>query len=342
MANAVPEPAGAARLVAVCRNCGALAGDAYCPRCGQETTAALPSARQFLKDAAGRYVALDGRLWRTLFALFFRPGFLTREYLDGRRRRYIRPARLFLVLSIVMFATIRLVVGVPNVDDAVIIDPGDVRPAAAPAALPAAPLPGSKSVTPGDIARAAAAEIRAESKAAGPGFAMPGLAFRVDDQGQVRVEGRGAVAKALDERVARFNALPRQERFEQAVLGVLRYGPYAMFVLLPAFAFLLMAVHRRSRRAPQRPRLYAEHLVFAAHNHAFFFLAVTLMVVVPWAPLRAALALWCFVYALQSLRVVYGGHWLALLARSWGVAIAYFILFVVATVGLVLAAVFVR
>ena len=342
MDSAVPESAGTARLAPACRNCGTLAGDAYCPRCGQETTSALPSARQFLKDAAGRYVALDGRLWRTLFALFFRPGFLTREYLDGRRRSYIRPARLFLVLSIVMFATIRLVVGVPNVDDAVIIDPGDVRPAEAPAALPAAPLAGSKSVTPGDVARAAAGEIRAEAKAAGPGVAMPGLAFRFDDQGQLRVEGPGMVAKALDERVARFNALPRQERFEQAVLGVLRYGPYAMFVLLPAFAFLLMAVHRRPRRAPQRPRLYAEHLVFAAHNHAFFFLAITLMVLVPWAPLRTVLALWCLVYALRSLHAVYGGHWIALLARSWVVAIAYFILFVVATVALVVAAVLVR
>lgn len=342
MAGAAPEPAGAARLAAVCRNCGALAGDAYCPRCGQETTTALPSARQILKDAAGRYVALDGRLWRTLLALFFRPGFLTREYLDGRRRSYIRPARLFLVLSIVVFATIRLVAGVPNVDDAVIIDPGDVRPAAAPAALPAAPLSGSTSVTPGDVARAAAAEIRADAKAEGSGVVLPGLAFRFDDQGQLRVEGPGKVAKALDERVARFNALPRQERFEQAVLGVLRYGPYAMFVLLPAFAFLLMAVHRRSRSQPQRPRLYAEHLVFAAHNHAFFFLAVTLMVVVPWAPLRAALALWCVAYALWSLRSVYGGSWIALLARSWVVAIAYLVLFAFAMVGLLLAAVLVR
>jgi hypothetical protein len=336
VADVAPEPAAAA-----CRNCGAPAGDAYCPRCGQET-AALPPARQFLKDAAGRYVALDGRLWRTLFALFFRPGFLTLEYLGGRRRRYVRPARLFLVLSLVVFATIRFVVGVPQVDDAIVMDPGDVRPAEGPAASPAAPLAGPKPVTPGDVARAAAAEIRADAKAAGPGITVPGFAFRFDDRGQLRVEGPGVVAKALDERVARFNALPRQERFEQAVLGVLRYGPYAMFALLPAFAFLLMAVHRRSRRVPHRPRLYAEHLVFAAHNHAFFFLAVTAAVAVSWAALRNVLVLWCLAYAVWSLRVVYGGSWIALLARSWIVAIAYFVLFVFAMAGLVVAAVLLR
>jgi hypothetical protein len=74
----------------------------YCPNCGQETNLALPTVRAMLREAAGRYVALDGRMWRTLAALLFRPGFLTREYLAGRRRRYIRPARLFLVLSLAL------------------------------------------------------------------------------------------------------------------------------------------------------------------------------------------------------------------------------------------------
>ena len=43
-------------------------------------------------------------------ALVFRPGFLTREYFAGRRRRYVRPARLFLVASVLLFAALRIVV----------------------------------------------------------------------------------------------------------------------------------------------------------------------------------------------------------------------------------------
>src|ERR1700681_1651494 len=94
-----------------CRNCGSTVDGAYCATCGQETKLGLPTLREFLREAAGRYVALDGRFWRTVFALLARPGFLTREYLAGRRRRYIRPARLYLFATLIFFAVTRLLVG---------------------------------------------------------------------------------------------------------------------------------------------------------------------------------------------------------------------------------------
>lgn len=89
------SPSGPEEAVAPsCRNCAAPAPGAYCPNCGQETALALPSVRALLREAAGRYVALDGRLWRTVLPLLFRPGFLTREYFAGRARRYsTRPHR---------------------------------------------------------------------------------------------------------------------------------------------------------------------------------------------------------------------------------------------------------
>jgi hypothetical protein len=84
---------GSAAVAAACRNCGAGSPGTYCPQCGQETNLVLPSAAAFLREATGRYVAFDGRMWRTLANLVLRPGFLTREYLAGRRRRYVRRSR---------------------------------------------------------------------------------------------------------------------------------------------------------------------------------------------------------------------------------------------------------
>src|SRR5262249_33568882 len=93
-----------------CRNCKAPVTGAFCSSCGQETNLRLPTLREFTREAAGRYVAFDGRFWRTIVALFFRPGRLTREYFTGRRRRYIRPARLYLFATLVFFAVSRLFV----------------------------------------------------------------------------------------------------------------------------------------------------------------------------------------------------------------------------------------
>jgi rRNA maturation protein Nop10 len=115
--NEATSPTAAQAAGRTCRNCGTETDGAYCPNCGQETTLALPTVRSMLRDAAGRYVALDGRMWRTLFALVFRPGFLTREYFAGRRKRYIRPARLFLVLSIALFALLRFEGKAPHFSD---------------------------------------------------------------------------------------------------------------------------------------------------------------------------------------------------------------------------------
>ncbi len=86
----------------------------------------------------------------------------------------------------------------------------------------------------------------------------------------------------MKKRIERFNRLSRGQKFEQILAGALRYGPYAMFVLLPAFAALLKALYLgRRRRHPGRPRLYGEHLVFAAHNHAFLFVIGILLLAVP-------------------------------------------------------------
>jgi hypothetical protein len=116
-----------------------------------------------------------------------------------------------------------------------------------------------------------------------------------------------------------------------------------MFVLLPAFALLLQVVYAGPRsRYPERPRRYAEHLVFAAHNHAFLALIIGAAAVVAQGAVNALAAAWALAYFLRSMKVVYGGRWIGVLARAWLVAVAYVVLFAFATVGLVLAAVMIR
>ncbi len=126
-----------------CRNCGTAAPGKYCPACGQETRVALPTVRELMRDAAGHFVAFDGRLWRTVYNLLFRPGLLTTEYLRGRRKHYVRPARLFFVTAILLFAVIRLADTPPTITDDVNVNlrktPSDAKATAPGPGAPGSP-----------------------------------------------------------------------------------------------------------------------------------------------------------------------------------------------------------
>ena len=306
-----------------CRNCGSDAPGAYCPACGQETRTHLPTFAQFMRDAAGRYVALDGKWWRTLGTLIFRPGFLTREYLAGRRRRYVRPSRLFLVASLLVFAVLRLEVGFGGFE---IVKLDDDRNATVRDGKSISAKPAEEGAKP------------AEAKPAPTGRA--GAAVQVDDKFDIDLGEAGDSVPGLKKRIAHFNQLPGKEKVAQMTDGTLRYGPYAMFALLPAFAALLKVIYLGSgRRRPHRPRLYGEHLVFAAHNNAFLAFMVAAAVAVPYPLARTVFLAWPLVYLLWAMRTVYGGTWLGTILRAFVMFVSYSVLFAFAVAGLVIAAV---
>lgn len=104
-----PQYATAPQYAPRCRNCDVPAPGKFCAACGQETALHPPSAFEFVHEFITHYIALEGKLWRTLGNLFFKPGKLTREYLAGRKRRYVPPLRLYLTFSIIALFAINLV-----------------------------------------------------------------------------------------------------------------------------------------------------------------------------------------------------------------------------------------
>jgi hypothetical protein len=185
------------------------------------------------------------------------------------------------------------------------------------------------------------AEADQPSGKAGPSQSESGL--YIDDDLDLHVPEALPGGMTLKNRWQRFERLSRAEKADQLVDGMLRYAPYAMFVLLPAFALLLKLVYLgRHRRYPDRPRLFGEHMVFAAHGHAFFFVAATAVLLTPSGALRTVVLCWMTFYLFRSMRVVYGGSRLGTLLRSFFLFIAYSVLIGFATAGLVVAAVLLR
>lgn len=95
---------------AACCNCGDPLAGRYCARCGQRDLDLDRPLGELLADWLGAVVAFDSRLLRTLGPLLMRPGFLTREFLAGRRVRYVDPVKLYLAISLVATLLATLVV----------------------------------------------------------------------------------------------------------------------------------------------------------------------------------------------------------------------------------------
>jgi hypothetical protein len=242
-----------------CRNCGNAVADHYCPHCGQETRLHMPSFTEFAHEFITHYVALEGKLWGTFARLLFRPGALTNEYLAGRRRRYVEPLRLYLTLSILFFALIRLS-GVSVFDTTV--DPGPAVVAGAPA---------------GHGAVKASVEDSED-----------GLRIRADLLPQL--QGWPAVHHAVE----RFDALSLQEKGRVLSDSFFRYAPYAMFCLMPMFALYLKGLYLGTGRRYGEHLLFALHAnafafvmftAFALMPEGFlkFLLFCWLLGYLPWA-----------------------------------------------------------
>jgi hypothetical protein len=92
----------------VCRNCGAELVRAYCAECGQKAGPPNPSFRHLWHELSEELFHLDGKIVESVRLLLFKPGFLTREYVDGRRARYVTPLRLYLIFSVVYFGVLAI------------------------------------------------------------------------------------------------------------------------------------------------------------------------------------------------------------------------------------------
>lgn len=82
-----------------CANCETQLTGKFCSSCGQEHFGHEPTLKELLSDVWVNTFSIDGRMVRTLKAMFASPGKLTQEYFEGRRVRYSTPFKLYLTCS---------------------------------------------------------------------------------------------------------------------------------------------------------------------------------------------------------------------------------------------------
>ena len=293
----------------VCLNCNtALTPDArFCSQCGQDTANHPPSLFEFVHEFVSHYIAVEGTLWKSLWGLMAKPGFLTREYLAGRKQRYVLPLRLILTLGLLFFLALKFMPGSTKtlgLEQAVDEEVAEVTQAASAASAAASKVA---------RARQKVAERSSEGH-----ILSPDLAEQLPTGMQARLH------RAEDH----WRADPKASMHAMGAT-MLGLAPYAVLCSLPFFAGLLKLLFWRQP--------YGAHFVFAMHLHAAWYGMLLLAVLLPWAGVAFAVWAWSNVYPVIALKRVHESSWWTTVLRAALLAVLHWIIIGLGLLALVLA-----
>ena len=94
-----------------CKNCGTRLEGMYCYRCGQYALDTEQPFWKYIRQYFENVYQFDTKIWRTLWYMFTRPGFLTAEFNAGKINSYVHPFRLYMCISVVFFAVFFMLAG---------------------------------------------------------------------------------------------------------------------------------------------------------------------------------------------------------------------------------------
>ena len=262
-----------------------------------------------VSEAFENIFSFDSRTARTLFALFFRPGFLAAEYVAGRRARYIQPLRLYLIASILFF----LFLSAQNFFSAqspvtFITDGAGVEVSTQ-----------DSEQQPAQDTEKDAAYVEADSAIDDihANVQLPGLSAEQNTKLGNRLEAQARKAVEL-----------AKEDPSELISLLLDIAPPVLFILLPIFALILKLAYLGSGR------FYTQHLILAVHNHSFIFLALLLEGLL--TPVEQSigteipstvLSIWIPIYMYMSLLRVYGQGYFITMVKFMGLGFLYITLF---------------
>jgi hypothetical protein len=275
-----------------CLNCGDPTVGQFCPTCGQRKVDVRVSLRRMLREVMDDQLSVNSTLPRTLGALLFLPGRLTREYVQGHVVRYIPPFRLYLVTSLLFFVALSFVADPDNMSVRAVgeVNEDSVRTAriADSVLLAHARQKGE------DTVKLAAAARRSGSADPGSGIQLAGA-----DTTKVPAFVK-PLLRRIDAAEERLNAMPRREALRTMIAAFEDNASAGVFVMMPLFALILKLLYVRRRR------FYVEHFVFALHVHAFAFFTAGVMMLARVGALNLVLAGWFVLYLFLALKRVYG------------------------------------
>lgn len=297
-----------------CLNCGYLVQKRYCSNCGQENTETRQSFGHLVRHFFEDLTHYDSGFWKTIRYLLFRPAFLTKEFLAGKRIQYVPPVRLYIFISFLCFFLPYL-------------------------------LPDFSRQTKPDQPAHRQQEHPKQHDKFRTGTYWSGITMHGTEIGFDRPNDYTSVAQ-MDSMQARLPESIRynwlEYRMAKKIIKIYAHHseeevirrfnesfvhniPKALFVYMPLFALLLWLIHGKKKW------MYFDHAIYTLHNFSFILLALSIMSVADsicsiWNVdgsmtgtvlfLVMILFIWITYYLFRSHRKMYGESWIISTLKS--------------------------
>jgi hypothetical protein len=308
-----------------CLNCGTIVHGRYCHMCGQENIVTHQSFTALTRHFVYDIFHFDGKFFETLKHLFLKPGFVAKQYVNGKRAIHLDPIRMYLFVSAVFFL---FFFSVAKPDFKVTKTPESFLTNAERVEL-STELKEELTKKPSDtIIIKQIQQLLDTAKA-----------LRGDEliKGKTRLRSNGRNYYSVLEYDSVQKSLPAKEKDNWVMRHILRKTisinekydgewakgwrdlfenflhriPYLLFISLPFFALILKMLYSRRKNF-----FYSDHAIFTLYHYIFSFIILLLIFgvagLIKWTGwdwpgwLGAALSIYWFIYLYKSLRHFYG------------------------------------
>jgi len=244
---------GKIRIDKTCLNCSHVVENKFCPNCGQENTETRQSFHYLFTHFVEDLTHYDGSFWKTIKALLFKPGRLTKEYLAGKRTKFVPPVKLYIFISFVAFLLPKFL------PDYTIFGSEKIKKEKGPIYYKSDKRDSIFEVTDRNISVHNIKELDSLQNALPDHEKIPFIEYYVKKT-LMKLEGE------------KNQGILMEKAFESFIHTL----PKVLFFYMPIFAFLLWLFHDKKKF------YYFESGVFTLHYFAFLLLSTTTLIVLSW------------------------------------------------------------
>jgi hypothetical protein len=269
---------------AYCRNCETEIEGHYCHFCGQRYHDHKESFGELVYEFISDFVHFDSRFFRTALPLLFKPGKLTKSYIDGRQKSQFHPIRLYMFSSFLYFLLFFSFNKVENKRNE---------------GMSTIPVADSNAVRNGDsIQKSEAAAIEKDTlvspsvkKPSNVKYANFSITLPKDVEEMIknkltpeqylaqqkklpRNKRASYLGRVLTTRILQLNPDGEEGKkayFEKVLESFFHNLPKVLFFLLPVFALYLKLLYIRNKKY-----YYVDHAILSLHCFSFIFLLLVL------------------------------------------------------------------